>query len=359
MDNVIIPAPDSEYVELARDRHYSGQRWRKHILTMGNLIHPATGETLKLDDDFYSKLVSNFDRKVCPIVQVPLADGNNRHVETVTQNAGEVMGISRDGNKIYVDLDIRDPKVQDGLKNRTILGASAFLHMNYTDTRTGRKVGPTLLHSCMTNRPYVTDLDDYEPVVAATMADSTDSEGEVIVLSQEEAVPEITQDQAIAALKEFGIDVEALQAAAAQQADMSTLTAALTNALGTSSPDSDEVSLSDVVQAVAQISQANVELSSQVEGLKASAAEAEVDRLVSDGYVMPKQKAAFIKLALTDRDMFTEMLPSEPVIKMSAQEGATDPDPESKHQTDVDSEIARLSALVGEQAAVKGARIKK
>ena len=80
------------------------------------------------------------------------------------------MDIQREGDKVYTLLDIRDPAAAEKM-GKTLLGASAFLHMDYTDTRTNKKVGPTLLHTCVTNRPYVTDLDDYEEVVAATADD--------------------------------------------------------------------------------------------------------------------------------------------------------------------------------------------
>jgi len=341
---VIIPSPPGDFIELARSREYTGQHWRKHILNLGELIHPKTGEKIPLDDDFYARLADNFQRGVCDIVQAPVANDDNKHVETPLANGGEVMGLHRDGKKIYVDLDVRDPDVQKGLKNRTILGASAFLHLDYTDSRTGRKVGPTLLHSCFTNRPYVTGLDDYEPVIAAT----ADSEGDVVVLAQEEAVP--TKDELIAALKaEHGIDVEALQAAASQQTDLSQLTAMLTASLGSEAPAPSEdqtVSLTDVVQAVASLSTKLTAVEEDNASLRLTNAEAEVDGYIKTGRVMPKQRNAFVKLAMTDREQMAELLPDKPIIALNAQAGATDPDPAGSHDMDIDAEVARLSALM-------------
>jgi hypothetical protein len=357
--NVILVAPPGDYVELAGGRGYTGKHWRKHILNLGELIHPTTGEKLAIDDAFYQKLSSNFDRKVCDIVAAPLANDSNKHVEGPLSNAGEVMGLHREGDKVFVDLDVRDPKTQQGLKNKTILGASAFLHLDYTDNRTGKKVGPTLLHSCFTNRPYVTGLDDYQEVTA-TMADS---EGDVVVLAQEEVVP--TKDEMIAALKsEHGIDVEALTAAATQQADFSALTAQLTAALGEQTPapaagSTDEVSLTDVVQAVAQVSSQNVALTAQVDELKLAQATTEVEGYIATGRVMPKQKNAFIKLALSDRDTLAEMLPDKAIVAMNDQAGNNDPDPAGHHDLDIDAEVARLTEVMGEQSAVKGARTAK
>lgn len=351
--NIIVASPPGDYVELAGTKDYSGKHYRKHILNLGELIHPVTREKLTLDDAFYAKLKQNFERGVCDTVAVPLANDENKHVEGPLANAGQVMGIGREGSKIYVDLDVRDPKVQDALKNKTILGASAFMHLDYTDTRTGQKVGPTLLHSCMTNRPYVTGLDDYEEIVSAT----ADSAGDVIVLAQE--APQMDKDQLIAALKEHGIDVAELQAQAASASDQAGLTAALTAALAPAAPagtDPDAVSLSDVVQAVASVAERNVALTATVDELKLARATDEVDGLIGTGHVMPKQREAMIELSLENRKMFDQLLPAEPIVKMSAQEGANDPDPAGKSDADIDAEVARLSAVMAEQSAVKGAR---
>lgn len=350
-DQVIIPSPAGSegYLELARTRNIHGVKFRKHILNLGELIHPKTGERLQLGDDFYAKLQRNFADGVCDIVQVPLADAQNRHSEDPLRNTGEVVGIEREGSKVYSVLDIRDPKAVDGLRNKTLLGASAFLNLDYTDTRTGRKVGPALLHHCVTNRPYVTGLDDYEEVIAAT----ADGEGDVIVLAQEEHMP-ATKEELLEQLKtEHGIDVAALQETAAAKGGLPELTAALTAALqGTPAADNlkltgtegTTVALTDVVGAIAELAQQHRGLSETVVKMTRERAEDEVQALVNVGRVLPKQKAGFVTLALTDRDTFDLMLPDEPVVKLNAQEGGPGaPQGEGQHVTDIDAELARLA----------------
>ena len=127
----------------------------------------------------------NFDAGVCDIVQVPLANDKNEHSEDPLKNAGEVIGVEREGSKVYDLIDIRDPEIAQRIADKRILGASAFLSLDYTDTSSGQKAGPALLHHCLTNRPYVTGLDDYEEVIAASAAGA----GEVLVLAQEETAP--------------------------------------------------------------------------------------------------------------------------------------------------------------------------
>ena len=124
-DLAIIPAAaategytEVDPVELAKAP--TGRVFRKHLLNLGELNYE--GKVYKLDDDWYTRLKGNFDSGVS-IVQVPLADAANRHSEDPMRNAGEVIDIQRDGDKVYSVLDIRDPKVADKIANKTILGA--------------------------------------------------------------------------------------------------------------------------------------------------------------------------------------------------------------------------------------------
>ena len=58
-----VPAGVGDYVELARTRQAKGRVFRKHILNLGTLIHPKTGEKLTLDDAWYDRVKANFDSR--------------------------------------------------------------------------------------------------------------------------------------------------------------------------------------------------------------------------------------------------------------------------------------------------------
>jgi Mu-like prophage I protein len=350
----IIPAPaGATYepvtdipAELSRSRRVLGKLFEKHILNMGPLIHPKTGARINIDDAFVGALQANFAKGVCDIVQVPLANDQNEHVENPGANLGEVVGIQQRQGKVYALIDARQDAEKFG---KTYLGASAFLSTNYTDSSTGTKVGPALLHVAVTNRPYVTGLEDYREVIAAS-----DNTGEVVVLTEpEDAVP-LTREQLLEQLRtDHGIDVEALQAAAAAQPpagpDTAALSAAVVEALRASGvvqlaqPDG-QVTQQDVVAAVLELSTANKGLTGQVATLRQQQAEAEVDTYIAAGRVLPKQRTAFVTLALSDRDMLETLLPVEPVVKLNAQEGLAGPDGAQRQEEDIDGEIARLTA---------------
>jgi hypothetical protein len=371
-DLVIVPSNGDGFVNLAR--HKTGRLFRKHLLNYGPLLHPKTGAVITVDDAFAAKMKANFDNRICDIVQVPLANGQNEHTEDPERNIGEVVDIEVKDQKVYAVLDVRDDKHAEKL-GKTYLGASAMLSLDYTDTKTGTKVGPTLLHACVTNRPYVTGLEDYQEIVAAT----SDSSQETTVLlttdtvaakpsapPTKEQTPEATDmpetaettqettkpslEDLLNTLKtEHDIDVTGLQAKAAEGDQATALTNALTKALSDagvvklSNTDDADVSTDTIVGAVAEVAGKVVSLTNQVETLQRRDAEHAVDALVESGRVLPAQKAGFVELKLSNPTMFDSLIPAEPIVKLSNEQGVTPPK-DDKHIKDVDAEIMRLSA---------------
>ncbi len=367
---VIIPSDGDGYMELARTR--SGRLFRKHLLNKGPLRHPATGGTIDIDDDFINKMKKNFNDRVCDIVQVPLANAKNEHVENPDSNIGEVVDIEVKGDKVYAVLDIRDPAHADKL-GKTYLGASAMLSLDYTNTKTGEKVGPTLLHSCVTNRPYVTGLDDYEEIVAAT----TDRSEEAAVLlseqtavvekpnekaSEETEMPEQAETETVAkpsleelltALKQdHNIDVSALQAKAGENTEQAKLSQTIVDALTqagvvklSNTEQESGVANETVIGAVKELADTNVTLTNRVNTLEKRDAENAVEALIAAGKVLPSQKDAMVKLKLTDTATFEALIPQNPIVKLSNEVGVNVPD-DKKQELDIAAEVARLSALV-------------
>lgn len=363
-DLVIVPSDGDGYIELARTK--TGKLFRKHLLNKGPLRHPGTGDIIQIDDAFVAKLKQNFDNRICDIVQVPLANAKNEHSEEPDRNIGEVVDIEVKGDKVYAVMDIRDPAHADRL-GKTYLGASAMMSLDYTDTKSGEKVGPTLLHSCVTNRPYVTGLDDYEEIVAAT----TDRSDEAAVLlsdntvviekpvkepevpeKETETVAEPSLDELLAALKaKHNIDVSALQAQKAdadkQTALSQTIVDALTQAgvVKLTAADQDKPNIETVISAVQELATNNVSLTNSVKAMEQREAEHAVDALIGEGKILPAERDARVELKLSNPAMFDKLVPAQPIVKLSNEVGIT-PAQDKKQELDVDAEIARLSQLV-------------
>ncbi len=365
---VIVPSDGDGYVSLARTKQ--GRLFRKHLLNKGPLRHPVSGALIDIDDDFIGRLKKNFDDGVCDIVQVPLANAKNEHSEEPDRNIGEVVDIEVTGDKVYAVMDIRDPDHAARL-GKTYLGASAMLSLDYTNTKTGQKVGPTLLHSCVTNRPYVTGLDEYEEIVAAT----TDRSDEAAVLlsdkkhvekpkektempeQETKTVAEPSLEELLLTLKDkHNIDVAALQAdvtglkAKADETDNQaklsrTIVDALTNAgiVKLTKNDKDTLSTDTVAAAVKDLATNNVTLTNRLATLEKADAEHAVDGLISEGRVLPAQREAMVEMKLSYPDMFDKVVPAQPIVKLTNELGVNEPKAK-QHEVDVEAEIARLTA---------------
>ena len=356
---VYVPGGDEGYVALSSNAaKTTGKLFRKHILSKGTLHYPGlTGGSVEVDDTFLAAVAANFKAGTAGIVQFPVADGNNDHTEDPLRNIGEIVDVKVENGKLYSYIDVRDdsaaPKV-----GKTILGASAMLSLNYTDTRTGKKAGPTLLHVAATNRPHVVDLEDFEEFAALSSVDS--SKAAVFLTAQTKKDKVMELDEIISTLKDdHGIDLPTLQRTAADASNIASLSASLTDALSETgvlklSAGSDATS-DDLVAAVTQLATDRVELSAKVDTLmdesKTAAATARVDSLIAEAKIQPKDKDAQIELLLSNKELFEKLLPEKPFVQLSAESGFQTAD---ETPSDViDGEIARLSAYAASEGLVK------
>lgn len=350
----IAPAPSDsdDFVELSGTRS-KYRVFRKHILNMGPLYYE--GKTINIDEDFYNNLETNLKNQVC-IPSVPKVNDKNQHVEDPDLNIGKVVGLSRRGDKIYADFEARDPEAAKKLgDDKTYLGASAFFSTNYTDHRNNTRVGPTLLHVAVTNRPYVTALEDYEEVY---LSEVDDSSGEAVLLT---ATPKenhkMTRDELFAALKaDYDIDVPELQVRADDAEKRAESAVALSAAIYSDLVDAEFVALSDsddaptyedIKTAIDGIKEERVALSAQIaemnEAQARSEADAKVQKLIDSAFITEEKREVYVKLAMNDIETYEALVPQEALVKLSEDGTSTDtaPAPEAEEAV-TEAELARI-----------------
>lgn len=334
---VYTPAPTHEsFVELAQAGQ--GRIFKKMIFRGGDDFvdprDPLRKKKIKVTPEFGAQLAKNFADGMCDIVQVPIVDGKNAHTEDPLRNMGQVIDLeSQADGTVYAFIDARKKDHADEL-GKTLIGASAMFHPDYTDTKTGKHVGPTLLHVAVTNRPFITQLDGYEELVAASAADNT---GDPIFLAttqmlaemdedptavEEQDMPAPTKDEMIAALKADGYSVLTADELATATAPAA-VPAAVTEPLKLSATET-AITIDDVAEAVVELSgkfdaQA-VELSAykaREEKYLQEKAEGEVDGLIGKGRILPKSREVMIELSMHDRDKFEALLPADAIVELS------------------------------------------
>ena len=347
MSSVIVPT-EGDFVGLAATN--KGRLFKKQILGMDtSFLHPKNPDIkIKVDEEFAKTLVDNFNSGVAGIVQFPFVDDQNRHVEAPERNRGEVVSLTYDKTGVYATIEVR--RDADAIGS-TVLGASAFLDLDYQDRVEGKKHGPALLHVAATNRPYLTQLKPYE---ALSLSDITDGEELVILSRITESETPMDLEDLLAALKdEHGIDVAALQEqvvalSAAQPEDLSELVAALSGVLTAADPnlvslsDSDDITIDDVAQGIIELSRNHEEVTTRLADIETKAATTEVDALVLEGKILPRQRDAMLRLRLSDIDTFNELVPEESLVSLS-EEGFTS----HESSTAVDEAAAEVTRYLG------------
>ena len=151
---------------------------------------------------------------------------------------------------------------------------------------------------------------------------------------------------------EHGINVAELQAKATAGEAATALSNALTDAL----KNNDVVKLSndasdyDIVSSVSGLAETNVALSARVETLEKAAAAKAVDQLISDGFILPAKRDVMLELKLTNPALFDQLLPEQPVVKLSNESGFTPDEPKS---ADMDAEIQRLADMANKNGLAR------
>lgn len=353
VDLVYTPGTDGSFIPLSKTQQ--GRLFKKELLHTGPLYHKTLpGGKIDIDAAFLSKVKENFDAGVAGIVQTTIVGKDNKHTEDPRDNIGEVIQVKVEGDSLYTYWDVRDEDIIPKM-GKTILGASAGLALDWTDTRTGKNVGPAIFHAAATNNPHLNDLAGFEEVLAL----SVDSSSEAVLLTaspdnkENPPMPE-TLDDLITILKdEHDIDVRDLQAKAeaAPSAEDETLAAKLSAAIASTGvltlSNGDEATAEDLVLAVGQLAEDKVELTNRIEALelsgKQSAAEATVDKFIASGHILPAKRDAQIKLFLSSEETFNELLPEQPVINLSGEGDGVIPVDTNPDET-VKAEIDRLVA---------------
>lgn len=352
---LVISANTGTFTELAAPitttfKPHKGRLFSKQILKWGAFVSPKDSKKrITVDQEFADIMIRNFREGVGDIVQVPIVDDNNKHTEDPLRNTGEVVDLYSDPQGVWAVVDAR--KYAEDFGN-TLIGASAMFSENYVRTTDGSRTGPTLLHLGVTNRPYITNLTGFEEISLSNV--DTNDDSMVLMSSMDETSTDgkkpMTKDELLAALLELGIDVPTLET---QVADLQTsLSAAQTELSATqeqvvtlSATSEDDDRDATIVALSAQFDEAEkaaealtleladvkasadtltVELSSTQTALTEAqellavaaleSATTEVDGLIKEGRVLPKQRDIMIRLARDERETFDSLLPETAIV---------------------------------------------
>lgn len=376
---ILLALPENQRAVIHLDNEAAvkvGPRtFRKRILRYGKWSHPnAPGGVLDVDLAYGQKLAANFANGVWDASPVTLGHPTTE-AEAVKNATGGVQALEADADGVWATFSVNAPTA-DKIDAKEIIGCSAGLIPSYVDHEVGGKgdVGPVLEHLALTNRPYIKGLGDFSPVHLA-------DHGDAVLLSLHTEPQEdkpMERSELLTKAKEAGIDIEALEQAAAKvptlEADLATakatptapteeaITAAkaeatseLVAALGEGLVGAGHIALSEgekptLAGVVGAIIGAISDGKTAQATLVLSEAEAAVDAAIAQGKALPASKDALVKVFLSDKDTFAALIPAEAIVSLGelghAGSGVNLSDPNSATGgIDTAAEIDRLAAL--------------
>jgi hypothetical protein len=110
-----------------------------------------------------------------------------------------------------------------------------------------------------------------------------------------------------------------------------------------------------LIGAIAEAGTKIVDLSGKIDGLITDAAKTaattEVKKLIRTGFILPVNEDDQIELKLSNPDLFARLIPTQPLVKLSQENGEETVDPQQ--DVTVTAEVDRLAKIVTDNGYVR------
>lgn len=340
-----------------------GTLFKKRIINYGEYADQWFPEyTLELDQAKWGKeVLENFKAKTVGRVYVP-----SSHTDDPDKNRGEVIDMfeSEDGKGIDAIIDIRDPETVQKIDDDLIWDVSIGFTMNWI-TKEGDEKGAAIYHVALVNNPYIEDMSPFEAfakiseVCRAELAHSYNASA--IMLSRSGIKKELSKEIAMKPVKndkeypvevtykegdedktvtvEPGAEVEVPE----DQVDAVTAAIAESEAPEEEESDEDREAREEQERKDKEAEDAKSEedkakdaelskLRKQNAEFRAKQVDAEYDRLLKEGKIVPAQEKAFKALASA----------AESSVQFSTAKGKTASKPVSEMLTELFASAPKL-----------------
>lgn len=324
----VLQPDDSRAVKYAAAADYpeaKGTLFKKRIINLGEYADQWFPEYfLHLDQEWADSVLANFKAKTVGRVYVP-----SSHTDDPDKNRGEVidMFMSDDGAGIDAIIDIRDSETVEKIEQDLIWDCSIGFTMNWI-TKEGEEMGPAIYHVALVNNPYIEDMTPFEAFAKisqecrAELAHSY--QANAIMLSRVGIKKEFAMDPVtIKNDKEYPVEVTykegeeektvTVEAGAEIQVPEDQKEAVETAIAESEAPEEEETDEEKAAREQREQEEADAEAAktqeqkdkdAELARIKAENAEyrkqavdAEYDRLLKEGKIVPAQEKAFKALA--------------------------------------------------------------
>lgn len=160
--NVFVILLEDSSTELADANGGKFQRFWKQIVKFGDYVDPNNPRgKMRLNKSWADRAVQNFKDKVAGRIPVPVGHPKGAG-ELATANRGELMDMSVRDDGIWGLLEIRDGKTAQDIEDDRLWDVSISFDDHYVDKKTGKDVGPTILHVGLVDNPYLKGMEPFQ-----------------------------------------------------------------------------------------------------------------------------------------------------------------------------------------------------
>jgi hypothetical protein len=362
---------NSSVTELADNAGGKFRRFWKQLAEYGDWVDPRGGKKpMKLDQAFCQKLSDNFKSGVGGFIPAPLGHPKT-DAELAAMNRGELIDTEAREDGFYGLIEIRDDTTASQIDNKLIPDVSMAFTDDYQDKKTGKWVGPMLRHIGLVANPYLKGMQEFEPALsdsqgsAVLFSDSAVSTGgnnnekENITMS---TVKNERDFEVTVKYTEEGAEKEVVIAAGAEievpEDQVEAVTQQITDAVAPVADDEEEEEeLSDADKKAQELADREAAVAKREAELSEKAAEANYERLLSEGKIVPAQKDAYLALAsrgseqveLSDEStktidvLLSELFENGVTTKNLSEQGADDDDGDDDEEVELSDEEKSLA----------------
>ena len=290
-------------VELAENNETKFKRFWKQIAGYGDFVDPRNPKKkMVLDKTWGERIVDNF--KNGPIKRVPTPLGHPQtSTELAEKNKGWLVDVEARDDGLFGLLEIRKQDAADDIENGVLVDTSVAFDEQYTDKRTGKIYRDVLKHVGLVNDPFIKGMTEFEAALSdgnlATILFSdggnNNNEKEIsmtLVKNDREFPVEVTYTEAE---EEKKVTIEAGAEAEVPEDQVEAVTKQIADAVAPEEEDDEQ--LSDEEKKAKELADREAAIAAKEKELSDKQAEAEYERLLSEGKIVPAQKDAFIALS--------------------------------------------------------------
>jgi hypothetical protein len=353
-----------DYVELA-EHDGKFKRFWKMLTPYGDWEDPrGHSDPMKHDKSWAERVVKNFKSGVKGYVPVPLGHPKTP-AELAEHNKGELVELEARDDGLYGLIEIRETETAEKIENKLLPDVSMAYDDDYQDKKTGKWVGPVLKHIGLLTDPYIKGMKQFEAALsdsssaAVLFADSTEAKEDNNNEEEESVMTKVKSDRDFeVAVKytENGEEKEVKVAVGAEvevpEDQVEAVTKQIADATPPASEDDEDLSDEEKEAKAKELADKEAKLAEREQKLAENEANAEYERLLSEGKIVPAQKDAFIALKsngsatieLSDGKekpvsvLLSELFEKVPKGKYLSEEGADNDDEEDDDDVNLTDE---------------------